>query len=257
MEPKDPTWDDTGFGPEEQGFMSEQSIPSEPTEAPERLRVEAVNALPPLAQQEKRRKPMFWVSVAAGIILLSALLGGGFYFVTKPSVEDQAFFAPVEDVAEPLLGETDTTVTQHVPALADTAIEPLFTEPVPVSKSSTPHPSAAKPIEPTPVKIATAEPIEVAAKPVARPAEIKTTPAASTANALWVVQVFSSPSRDDADEWLQTLREKRVQDGYIVEQTLRGQPWFRVRFGQFPTREGAEAAAVNLGFRQPWIARVR
>ena len=86
-----------------------------------------------------------------------------------------------------------------------------------------------------PVKIATAEPIEVAAKPVARPAEIKTTPAASTANAVWVVQVFSSPSRDDADEWLQTLREKRVQDGYIVEQTLRGQPWFRVRFGQFPT----------------------
>lgn len=74
---------------------------------------------------------------------------------------------------------------------------------------------------------------------------------------MWVVQVFSSPSRDDADEWLQTLREKRVQDGYIVEQQLRGQPWYRVRFGQFSTKEAAEAAAVNLGFRQPWIARIR
>ncbi|RPI66641.1 MAG: SPOR domain-containing protein [Ignavibacteriae bacterium] len=74
---------------------------------------------------------------------------------------------------------------------------------------------------------------------------------------MFVVQVFSSPSRDDADEWLQSLRAKNVSDAYVTEQKIKGESWYRVRFGQFSSREDAEAEALRLGFRQPWVARIR
>jgi septal ring-binding cell division protein DamX len=82
-------------------------------------------------------------------------------------------------------------------------------------------------------------------------------PPKNAALPLYVVQVFSSPSRDDADEWLQSLREKKVPNGYIVEQPIKGRPWYRVRFGEYTTRQDAEAAALRYGITQPWIARVR
>ncbi|MEN9795441.1 MAG: hypothetical protein RLZZ150_418, partial [Bacteroidota bacterium] len=51
--------------------------------------------------------------------------------------------------------------------------------------------------------------------------------------------------------------EQRITDGYIVEQKVKGQSWYRVRFGQFATRAEAEEAAKNRGYAQPWVARVR
>jgi len=71
------------------------------------------------------------------------------------------------------------------------------------------------------------------------------------------VQVHSTPSRDDAEEWLETLKEKNIRDGFIVAQEVKGQTWYRVRFGAFAKRESAEEAALSLGIAQPWIARVR
>lgn len=274
MEPKDPTWDDTGFGPEDETFMSASPKPPEPqdptveepsaTEQPERRRVEAVGALPSLPEPERehRKGLTFWLGLVAGIIFLIAISGGGYYFLTKPSIEDQAFMAPAEpeQVTPPAVPESisidtvvapaDTSVSIQPSSMADKTIEPLFTEAKPSAVRSTRTEENAPPRE-TPA----AKPPKEA--PLRQAPALATTNPSSSAKAMWVVQVFSSPSRDDADEWLQSLREKNVKDGYIVEQNLRGQPWFRVRFGQFPTREGAEAAAVNLGFRQPWIARVR
>jgi cell division septation protein DedD len=75
--------------------------------------------------------------------------------------------------------------------------------------------------------------------------------------ALYVVQVHSTPSRDDAEEWLETLREKNIRDAFVVAQEIKGQTWYRVRFGAFAKREAAEEAAISLGIAQPWIARIR
>ena len=105
--------------------------------------------------------------------------------------------------------------------------------------------------------VAPTKPAELeSTSPVAKEPTTRTSTASAKGPA-WVVQVFASPSRDDAEEWLQQLREQRVPDGYIVEQKVKGQPWYRVRFGQYATRDEAEQAAMNRGFRQPWIARVR
>lgn len=284
MEPKDPTWDDTGFEPEEDGFMRSRAedgtqdgtedgtVAKDGTEdgtkdGTERRRVDAVPPLSPLPEPAQRRKKgaFFWLGIVAGLILFIALIGGGYYYLNMPSVEEQAFMAPEAPPAEPVVPTVDTAAVGAL--AADTVVdslptpEPLFAEAEPPAKPE--MNTTAKPKKPA-VTAPTAEPepveeVKPTPKPVKRPATptVATTPAKSNVGAMWVVQVFSSPSRDDADEWLQTLREKRVQDGYIVEQQLRGQPWYRVRFGQFSTREDAEAAAVNLGFRQPWIARIR
>lgn len=266
MEPNDPTWDETGFDDDDGGFLSPddgqkmepESKPASSdavseTAEPARRMVEALPPLPPPSEPQRRRSAIFWVALGLAALFLIAVIGGGFFFLLTPSVEEQAFTvleteqtAPPAPVKPPV-PVADSLVHQDS-VVVDTiaAPEPLFAEAAP---TPTPTLSAPKP--------------RVAPEPRAEsqprlPTVPETTPAPTTkAGAMWVVQVFSSPSRDDADEWLQALRERNIRDGYIVEQQLKGQPWYRVRFGQFSTREEAEQAAVQNGFRQPWIARVR
>jgi septal ring-binding cell division protein DamX len=88
-------------------------------------------------------------------------------------------------------------------------------------------------------------------------ASLKTTKSASSAGAQWVVQVHSSASVDDADEWLRQLQSRNVGDGRIEPVTQQGKVWYRVRFGRYATREEAEQAALQLGYRNAWIDRVR
>lgn len=74
---------------------------------------------------------------------------------------------------------------------------------------------------------------------------------------LYIVQIYTSPSKDDAEEWLSKLQQKNISDGFISTQKVRDQIWYRVRFGSFKTRDDARAAAIKYGFSQSWIDRVR
>ena len=74
---------------------------------------------------------------------------------------------------------------------------------------------------------------------------------------VYSVQIYSSPSKEDADMWLQKLKDKRVSEAFISVQLIRGKEWYRVRFGRFPTREEAKVAALNYGFTQTWIDRIK
>lgn len=78
-----------------------------------------------------------------------------------------------------------------------------------------------------------------------------------SAAGVYTVQVYSTPSKDDAEEWLDKLRTKRVPGGFVSNQTVRGQTWYRVRFGNFGSREEAEAVARNNGFSKSWIDRIK
>jgi septal ring-binding cell division protein DamX len=93
-------------------------------------------------------------------------------------------------------------------------------------------------------------------KPKAQTEIITNTETKSKA-AVYTVQVYSSPSKDDALEWLNKLRGKNITDGFISEQMVRDVKWFRVRFGQFESREQARSAALRYGFAQTWIDRVK
>lgn len=92
--------------------------------------------------------------------------------------------------------------------------------------------------------------------PESRPYKPQSPPPAS-ARGEFVIQVYASPSADDADEWLQQLRKRNINDGFVTSQSVRGQTWYRVRFGKFSTREEAESRASQLGLSNVWVVRVR
>jgi cell division septation protein DedD len=74
---------------------------------------------------------------------------------------------------------------------------------------------------------------------------------------VYTVQVYSTPSREDAEEWLRRLQAKNIRDAFISPQRVRDDVWYRVRFGAYESREEARSAALRLGFSQSWIDRVR
>ena len=74
---------------------------------------------------------------------------------------------------------------------------------------------------------------------------------------VYIVQIYSSPSKEDALTWLGKLKDKNIADAFISEQNVRDKVWYRVRFGNFRTRDEARNAALRYGFAQTWIDRVK
>ena len=74
---------------------------------------------------------------------------------------------------------------------------------------------------------------------------------------IYTIQVYSTPSKEDAEQWKKKLQSLNIQKAYISEQKIRDVLWYRVRFGEFPTKEIAIQAAKQLGFSQMWIDRVK
>lgn len=76
-------------------------------------------------------------------------------------------------------------------------------------------------------------------------------------DAVYTIEVYSSPSRDDAEEWVRLLGRRKVQKVFIKEQKIRDVVWYKVRFGQFQSKEEAKKTAENHGFSHIWIDRVK
>ncbi|MFA7326828.1 MAG: SPOR domain-containing protein [Candidatus Kapaibacterium sp.] len=74
---------------------------------------------------------------------------------------------------------------------------------------------------------------------------------------LFMVQIYSSPSREDAESWLGQLKARQVPNAMITEQEVKGRTWYRVRYGKFETKESARTSALELGYSQSWIDRVK
>lgn len=291
MSTTDSTWGDTGFGVGDDGFMPnpptpdpesshEAQIDTPATDAPEletdssvhrdlegsadRVRIEPVSALPPIAPlppTPRTRRPLLWIGIAALLALLIAVIGVEWYISSHPSIEEQAFRAPEDPLPEGQRVDAAMQLTQEDIAAVDTAtaaaVEATTSSTSTIGATVDTRPATMDRSETSTSTVAPTKPAAFeSTSPVAKEPTTRTSTASAKGPA-WVVQVFASPSRDDAEEWLQQLREQRVPDGYIVEQKVKGQPWYRVRFGQYATRDEAEQAAMNRGFRQPWIARVR
>ena len=73
----------------------------------------------------------------------------------------------------------------------------------------------------------------------------------------FTVQIYSSPSREDAENWLGQLKAQQVPNAVITEQEIKGRTWYRVRYGNFETKEQARASALELGYSQSWIDRIK
>jgi cell division septation protein DedD len=74
---------------------------------------------------------------------------------------------------------------------------------------------------------------------------------------VYIVQIYSSLSKDDAQNWLNKLKSKNVPDAFITTQNIRDKVWYRVRFGNYRTREEAKNAALRYGYAQTWIDRLK
>lgn len=157
----------------------------------------------------------------------------------------QAQSAPRSSARDVASAPVTRSETQPEPAPEPT-VKPAPKAPVEPAKPA-PSKDMAKPQQPTPNTVPT---------PRVNP-QMKTTKGSNSGDAQWVIQVHSSPSVDDADEWLQQLQSRNVGDGRIEPVTQQGKVWYRVRFGRYATREEAEQAALQLGYRNAWIDRVR
>lgn len=74
---------------------------------------------------------------------------------------------------------------------------------------------------------------------------------------LYKVQVYSSLSREDAEDWKKRLENMNIDKVEISSHKIRDKVWYRVRFGEFTTREEARTVASLYGFSQTWIDRVK
>lgn len=74
---------------------------------------------------------------------------------------------------------------------------------------------------------------------------------------IFTVQIYSSPSKEDAESWLGQLKARQVPDATITEQEIKGRTWYRVRFGKFETKEDARSSALKLGYSKSWIDRIK
>lgn len=74
---------------------------------------------------------------------------------------------------------------------------------------------------------------------------------------IYTIQVYATPSIEDAQNWVKQLRMKYNIEAYISPQYIRDKIWYRVRFGNFQDKEEAIATAIKFGFSQSWIDRIK
>jgi len=75
--------------------------------------------------------------------------------------------------------------------------------------------------------------------------------------AVYTIQVYSTPSYEDAKLWLDKLLSLNIPTARIVQQKIRDITWYRIRFGNYQTKDEALNAAKRLGFSQTWVDRIK
>lgn len=147
------------------------------------------------------------------------------------------------------------TEPQHKPV----AEKPQTTKP---SVEKEPRSTTHSPTTEQPKTKETKEPKEEKKPTVADNNQVKVIPKpvpkdAPSNKGVFYVQVYATPSQEDANDWVNRLKQKSISNAFITKQNIRNLAYYRVRFGSFPTRQEAEAAALKLGYASAWIDRVK
>lgn len=168
--------------------------------------------------------------------------------------EDKEFFAGLEDEFEDEDHSKDKPVEKNAEKQVPKKEKPKVTEPkkvVPkknkedIASNDVTNAVAPKEKKKTPTKI---DESEFSMPQPKGPAPEK---------GLFMVQIYSSPSREDAESWLGQLKARQVPSPMITEHDVKGRTWYRVRYGKFETKEAARTSALELGYSQSWIDRVK
>jgi len=281
------TWDGAGFGDEDEGFMNAEREGSKT-----RRLVPPPSPLPPPTPPQRSGRGS--AGILLGVLITAIVVLGGIIvwrtFVDMTPNDAGSSMAMDSTETAPGTERVDTGIVvrqeqANSTATTETADIPATQQPQNVPQSpARPAVPASRPVAPAaavPTNSEVASSPKLAHDPAAavsdRPstqspampssapanvAQVKTRPSMAITPApkgtpVYVVQVFASPARDDAEEWMQILRSRNVRDGFISEQRIKGETWYRVRFGQYSKRQDAEHAALKVGVEQPWIARIK
>jgi septal ring-binding cell division protein DamX len=176
---------------------------------------------------------------------------------TMEATTDTTLLQNMSEKVQDSLSSTDSTMTDSIAGMVKGAMqdsagseEVAQTKTPPKQQESTKVANAKK----TPTK----KPVSKKVRPK-RVAQ-KTTPTRTSrpnVKGLFMVQVYSSPSLPDAEQWLRKLQARKVANPLISSQLIQGQTWYRVRFGKFTSQDQANAAARKLGFAKSWVVRLK
>lgn len=281
------TWDGAGFGDEDEGFMNAEREASKT-----RRLVPPPSPLPPPTPPQRSGRGstgiLLGVLVTAIVVLGGIIVWRTFVDMTPNDAGSSMVMESNETatgtervdtgivVRQEQANSTATTVTADITAAEQTqnvsqstarpavpAERPIATAAAVPTNSEVA--SSQKPAQGPATAVSDRPSTKSPAMPSSAPANVtpaKTRPSMAITPApkgtpVYVVQVFASPARDDAEEWMQILRSRNVRDGFISEQRIKGETWYRVRFGQYSKRQDAENAALKVGVEQPWIARIK
>jgi len=75
--------------------------------------------------------------------------------------------------------------------------------------------------------------------------------------AIYTIQVYATPSKEDADYWVEKLKKKNIKNVIVSTYIKKGVQWYRVRFGEFSSYELALQKANELNLYQCWIDRIK
>ncbi|MCX7737590.1 MAG: SPOR domain-containing protein [Candidatus Kapabacteria bacterium] len=78
-----------------------------------------------------------------------------------------------------------------------------------------------------------------------------------TDDRIYVVEVFSTPIKEEAEKWLLRLHAEKIYDGVIRTQKIRDEIWYKVRFGNFSNYEDAKLAVLKNGIKNARIDRIK
>lgn len=278
MATNDPNWTDEDFDDPSSGFLSSSSKPfnSEPAPVPEpepqsppRVQpppvVPSITPPPPIGRQSNdhssvRRTVLllllfFICAVGLGIFFLINPMGGG---DNGSVVETEPL--PKADTVAPIPPTDSQIVTTQAPSDLTSQSPDAESQALSATENTNPARTITRRIAVPHNEVATSSKPDLdSPSPETVPAPSKQPP---TRNSMstdqeWCIQVYASTNADDADEWEARLKSKNIVDSRIEVVDRQGQTWYRVRFGKFKTREDAEQLAMNLGFSNAWINRIR
>ncbi len=224
-------------------------------------------------KEKKRRKPIPWkLLIIPAVAALSLIIIGSLsYIFLFDENSDFYLFRLTTDTlisttkkldtpkitstrTESTISDTLKTALTKPEVKQDTIIKKYDTDKTIISQKTKEKVSEkiATTEKPRKERIETKKP-DYAYKPIDKPV----VPLQQTKTEIYTIQVYASPSKEDAEEWLERLKAMNIENAFISTQKIRDRIWYRVRFGNFNTREEARSMALRYGFAQSWIDRVQ
>ena len=248
-----------------------------------------------LGKEKKEKTPLKKIIIGIAIAVILAFIGTFVYYYMqykKYEEEQKIIAAKIDekkdtiDVSEAekasqikdTIVQTDSTMAQDTTAIEDTTSVQTNLEPEKVAKVDDEKKIEEKSVaRQSDQKTEIKQPVaprktyrqpKVKSKEIVRRTEQKDRKLVASAvksstqakqeetDAVYVVQIYASPSREDAELRLDILKKKGI-TGTVTTQKIKDRIWYRVRFGSYSSYQDAQNAAINSGFSQPWVERVK